>query len=188
MRVAVLCEFSGIVRDAFLAAGHDAISCDLEPTEKPGPHIQDDCRNYDWSGYDLIIAHPPCTKICRNSARWKPDQEDIEKAKSLFLWCLNLKNKMICVENPVPRKILNLPEYTQIIQPWQYGEDYSKKTCLWLRGLPKLKPTKIIQISYITTKSGKRYTKGWYETPSNSKDRSRFFTGIAAAMAEQWGG
>jgi len=187
MKIAVLCEFSGVVRDAFILLGHDAISCDLESTEKPGPHIQGDCRNYDWSGYDLVICCPPCTSLCRNSAKWEHTEKQIKEAIELFMFCWNLKNKMVCIENPVPRKILQLPTYTQIIQPWQYGHDYSKKTCLWLKGLQKLISTKIVKITYITTASGKMYTAGWYKTPRNGKDRSRFFPGIARAMAEQWG-
>jgi len=187
MRVAVLCEYSGIVRDAFIKNGHNAISCDMLPTESPGLHIQGDCREHDWSRYDLIIAHPPCTYICRNSSRWKQNPENIKKAIELFMWCYGLKNQYVCIENPVPKKILNLPPYTQIIQPWQHGHDYSKKTCLWVKNLPPLTPTKIIDITYITTKTGRRYTAGWYKTPRNGKDRSRFFPGVAQAMADQWG-
>ena len=93
----------------------------------------------------------------------------------------------ICIENPVPSKKANLPKYTQIIQPYQFGHDHSKKTCLWLKNLPKLKPTKIVEVTYVTTKNGHRYTKGWYMTPRTSVARSRTFTGIADAMASQWG-
>ena len=93
----------------------------------------------------------------------------------------------ICIENPVPTLAAGLPKYTQIIQPYHHGHDHSKKTCLWLKNLPKLQPTNIVEISYVTTKGGHRYTKGWYQTPRTSIARSRTFTGIANAMAEQWG-
>ena len=99
---------------------------------------------------------------------------------------LNADIPKICIENPVPSKKAILPKYDQIIQPYQFGHDHSKKTCLWLKNLPKLEPTKIVPLTYITTKNGHRYTKGWYETPRNSTDRSRAFTGIAKAMADQW--
>ena len=101
------------------------------------------------------------------------------------LWNANIP--LIALENPVPLKGVGLPPYTQIIQPWQFGHDYSKKTCLWLKGLPKLTPTKVVQITYYTTPKGRRFTAGWYATPRNSKARSKTFPGIAKAMAEQWG-
>ena len=187
-RVLVACEFSGIVRDAFIARGHDAISCDLLPTERPGPHIQGDVLEILDDGWDMMIAHPPCTHLCRHRSRWQPKEAEIKKAKSFFMRLLTAGIKRICAENPVPLKKRQLPAYTQIIQPWQFGHDYSKKTCLWLKNLPKLKPTKIVEVTYYTTPNGRRFTKGWYFTPRNSKDRSRTFQGIAAAMAEQWGG
>jgi hypothetical protein len=190
MRVLVACEFSGIVREAFRKRGHDAWSCDLLDTEIPGNHIKDDVLKHLDEGWDLMIAHPPCTYLCRHRARWNNRQgtkAEQKKANEFFMRFYNASIKKICIENPIPLKVLNLPCYSQIIQPWQFGHDYSKKTCLWLKGLPILNPTKIINITYYITPKGNKFTAGWYKTPRNSKDRSRTFTGIAEAMAEQWG-
>lgn len=192
MKVLVACEFSGIVREAFKVSGHDAWSCDLLPTEIPGQHIQDDVLKHLNDGWDLMIAHPPCTYLCRNRARlncldWELNKARVEEGRNFFYKLLNANIPKICIENPVPSKKSYLPKYNQIIQPYQFGHDYSKKTCLWLKRLPLLKPTNIIQISYITTNNGFRYTKGWYEMPRTSIARSRTFKGIAEAMALQWG-
>lgn len=189
MRILVACEFSGRVRDAFIKRGHDAVSCDLLPTESPGPHIQGDVLEVLDAGWDLMIAHPPCTYLCRHRSRWNK-HEDIKlrrEAKEFFMQFLEAPIEKICIENPVPLRKSKLPKYGQIIQPWQYGHDYSKKTCLWLKNLPELKPTKVVELTYYTTPNGKRYTRGWYFTPRNWKARSRTFPGIADAMAEQWG-
>lgn len=190
MKVLIGCEFSGIVRDAFLERGHDALSCDLEPTEKLGPHYQGDLRDLLNESWDLMIAHPPCTRICRNAHRWNNGKEiDVDLGYKFFLQVKNANIPRICIENPLPsndsKQIMG--QYSQIIQPWQYGHDYSKKTCLWLKNLPKLVPTKIVDITYYITPKGRKFTAGWYKTPRNGKDRSRFFTGIAEAMADQWG-
>ena len=196
MKVLIACEFSGIVREAFKARGHDAWSCDLLPTEIPGQHIQGDVfelglLNECW---DLMIAHPPCTYLCRQANRWNVSRAfDREKAfqDALQNWgyfqSANAKSK--CLENPIPhlRARLNMGDYTQIIHPYQFGHDYSKATCLWLENLKPLAPTNIVEITYYTTPKGKRYTKGWYFTPRNSKDRSRTFQGIADCMAATWG-
>jgi len=187
MRVLVACEFSGIVREAFKARGHDAWSCDLLPTEIPGTHFQGDVLKIIDDGWDLMIAHPPCTYICRHRARWDEKTEAAISGKEFFLKVLNADIDKICVENPVPLKKWSLPKYDQIIQPYNFGHDYSKKTCLWLKNLPALKPTKKVKLTYYITPNGKRYTRGWYFTPRNGKDRSRTFAGIAKAMAEQWG-
>ncbi len=189
MKVLVACEFSGIVRDAFIAKGHDAISCDLLPTEKPGPHYQGDVLDILDQNWDLMIAHPVCTYLCRHRSRWNTAEDYVIRAaaKDFFMQFINSKIPKICVENPVPLKASGLPKYTQIIQPSQFGHDYSKKTCLWLKNLPELKPTNIVEITYYTTPNGRRFTKGWYFTPRNGKDRSRTFQGIADAMANQWG-
>tara|TARA_R110000851_G_C12800746_1_gene537417 strand:+ start:55 stop:630 length:576 start_codon:yes stop_codon:yes gene_type:complete len=187
MKVLVACEMSGIVRESFRKLGHDAYSCDLMDSEIPSQyHIKDDVLNHLDEGWDLMIAHPVCTFICRNRAR-QNKKENKEIDTSLFMTLLNSDIPKICVENPVPSKAANLPKYTQIIQPYHYGHDHSKKTCLWLKNLPDLKPTDIIEYTYITTLNGKKYTKGWYQTPRNSIDRSRTFQGIATAMADQWG-
>ena len=187
MRVLIACEMSGILREAFRLKGHNAYSCDLMDTEIPSKyHIKDDVMNHLNEEWDLMIAHPVCTFICRNRARLnKIDNTEIDT--SLFMNLLNADIPKICVENPVPSKMANLPKYDQIIQPYEHGHDHSKKTCLWLKNLPKLQPTKMVEITYITTKNGHRYTKGWYQTPRNSIARSRTFQGIADAMATQWG-
>jgi|TARA_R110000824_G_scaffold91146_1_gene222045 hypothetical protein len=187
LKVLIACECSGIIREAFRKNGHEAYSCDLKPDEnnKSEFHIQDNVLNHLDKNWDLMIAHPVCTFICRNRAM-KNKLENKEIDTSLFLKLLNADIPRICIENPVPSKAANLPAYTQIIQPYEHGHDHSKKTCLWLKNLPKLQPTKLIKITYVTTKNGYRYTKGWYNTPRNSTDRSRTFTGIANAMSNQW--
>jgi len=213
MRVAVLCEVSGRVRDAFLAAGHDAISCDIEPSESPGPHIQGDCRDYDWSEYDLIVAHPPCTYLSNVGNRaMKEDQTGQRKRKRyeafiFFMWCYNLPVKMICVENPKGYINSHFRKPDQIIQPYFFGDREMKTTCLWLRGLSPLIHSEQDDLFFSKThvekpepkyilKSGKKKGQKVYFTeahPGNSnkeasKNRSRTFPGIAAAMAAQWGG
>ena len=191
MRVLVACEFSGVVRDAFIDKGHDAWSCDLMETEGKYTykHIVGDALQHLDEGWDMLIAHPPCTYLCRNAAKWSNDERVVaaQLARDFFMKFLDSPIPKVCVENPVPAKAVGLPQYTQLIQPYQFGHDYSKKTCLWLKGLPKLKPTKIVDITYVTTNSGKRYTRGWYYTPRNMKARSRTFKGIADAMVTQWG-
>ena len=187
MKVLIACESSGIIREEFRKLGHDAWSCDLKPTEIPSEHhIQDDVLNHLEEGWDMMIGHPICTFICRNRSQLN-EKENIDIDTGLFMSLLNANIDKICVENPVPSKKANLPKYTQIIQPYQHGHDHSKKTCLWLKNLPKLKPTKLVEVTYITTKDGHKYTKGWYMTPRNSVARSRTFVGIAKAMASQWG-
>ncbi len=191
MKVLVACEYSGRVRKAFLDKGHDAISCDLLPSEILGPHIQGDVQPLLKEKWDLIIAHPPCTYLCRQSLRWvisKEKQKEFKNACRFFNLIKNNQCPKICIENPIPHTAAkqSMGDYSQIIQPWQYGHDYSKKTCLWLKGLPLLKPTKIVKVTYYTTPNGKKYTKGWYFTPRNSIARSRTFQGIATAMANQW--
>jgi len=193
MKVLVACEFSGIVREAFAARGHDAWSCDLLPTEIPGQHIQGDVLEILDDGWDLMIAHPPCTYLCRQAARWIDTYEKkiaYGEACGFFDKVKNCDCPKICIENPIPHLAAKqeMGDYNQIIQPYQFGHDYSKATCLWLQCLPKLKPTKEVELTYYTTPKGRRYTKGWYLTPRNSIARSRTFQGIADAMAEQWGG
>ena len=188
MKVLIACECSGRVREAFRKLGHEAWSCDIKEDENGEDyfHMQDDVVNQLDNDWDLMIAHPPCTYMCRNRARLNEIQDkDIDT--DLFMTLMNANIEKICIENPVPSYRAGLPKYTQIIQPYQFGHDYSKKTCLWLKNLPQLKPTKKVKLTYITTKKGHRYTKGWYMTPRNSTDRSRTFKGIASAMANQWG-
>ena len=153
MRVLVACEYSGTVRDAFRAAGHDAVSCDLLPTDVPGPHHQGDVFDIINDGWDLMVAHPPCTYLSRAGARWlhqggRINQDRLaqgHEAKAFFMALLNADIPQIAVENPTPLKIFELPEPTQAVQPWQYGHPYSKRTLLWLRNIPKLQPTQIVE-------------------------------------------
>jgi hypothetical protein len=194
MKVLVACEFSGVVRDAFAAAGHYAVSCDLLPSERPGLHIRDDVRNVLDCGWDLMIAHPPCTYLCRQGLRWighpkhvGREQRMIE-AKQFIIEMWDAPIPQIAIENPVGILNTQWQKPLQIIQPWQFGHDYSKRTCLWLKNLPALTPTKIVELTYHTTDNGQRFTRGWYFTPRKGKARSVTFEGIAQAMATQWGG
>jgi hypothetical protein len=191
MKVLVACEFSGIVRDAFIARGHDAVSCDLLPTERPGSHIQDDVLNHLNEGWDLMIAHPPCTYICNSGARWQhvPGRAmNMSEARDMFYKLLNAQRlygiNKICIENPIPNYHLYdnglIEKYTQIIQPWMFGHGETKATCLWLKNLPKLKPTNIVD-------GREQRIHRMSPGPNRGKDRSRSYPGIAAAMAEQWG-
>lgn len=204
MKVAVLCEFSRIVRDAFISAGHDAISCDLEPTEKPGPHIQGDCQAYDWSGYDMVIAHPPCRYLSYAGMAWwnrTGRMELREKAMEFFMWCYNLPVKTVCVENPKGLPCQSFRKQDQILQPYYFGDPYHKGVYLWLKGLKPLiwseeddlfyKKTAIEKPDYGTFPSGKKKSFvdvfNNFDREKSRKDRSRFFPGIAQAMATQWG-
>lgn len=181
--VAVLCEFSGIVRDAFIARGHAAISCDLLPTERPGPHIQGDCREHDWSGYDLVIAHPPCTFLAKGGAHlWKHRQPQIAESVAFIEWITALPAGAVAVENPVGWLNRNWRAPSQIIQPYMFGDAYTKQTCLWLRGVAPLIATRVVVPEHVNWVNKVPGGKGQW------KIRSRTFPGIAAAMAEQWGG
>ena len=202
MRILVACEFSGIVRDAFAKRGHDAWSCDLLPTEIPGNHIQGDALEILNDGWDLMIAHPPCTYLSvAGAVRLYPKKGELNQdryklgceAKEFFISLLNAQINRIAIENPTPLTVYQLPKYDQVIQPYQYGHPYSKRTCLWLKGLPKLKPTDIHNgetISWVSGGSKKanglpRENKG--TKIRNAYERAKTFTGIAEAMAEQWG-
>ena len=185
LRVLIACEFSGIVRDAFLAKGHDAWSCDLLPTEKPGPHIQGDVLTAIWYGrrapWDLMIAHPPCTHLAVSGARWfKDKEEEQEEALAFVKFLMDAPIEKICIENPISIISTRIRKPDQIIQPWMFGHPYVKTTCLWLKNLPKLIPTNIVD---------GREQKCWKEPPSPNrwKNRSRTYAGIAEAMASQWG-
>jgi site-specific DNA-cytosine methylase len=180
MKVAVLCEFSGTVRDAFIRRGHDAISCDMLPTEAPGPHIQGDLREHDWSGFDLIIAHPPCTHLAVSGSRWFKDKQPQQaEALEFVRWIMALPVPRLALENPVSIISSRIRKPDQIIQPWQYGHGETKATCLWLRGLPKLVPTNIVQ-----GRAAKVHKCP--PSPDRWKIRSKTYRGIAEAMAAQW--
>lgn len=195
MRVLVACEFSGRVRDAFAKRGHDAWSCDILPTETPGNHIQGDVLKVLNDGWDLMIAHPPCTYLANSGVqhlhkdpeRWEALREAIE----FFNLFLSTSIPRVAVENPIPHKYAELPPYSQIIHPYMFGERAMKKTCLWLRGLPPLFATAWMENKgekYIMA-NGKSNGSKWYQLPPSvdrAKHRSRTFPGIAEAMAEQW--
>lgn len=183
MRVLVACEYSGVVRDAFLARGHEAISCDLLPTEVPGPHYQGDVRDLLHYPFELMIAHPPCTHLSVSGARhFEAKRMDgrQHEAASFFMELARAPIPMIAIENPVCVMSSLWRKPDQTIQPWQFGHGETKATCLWLKNLPLLKPTNIV---------GGRDARVHRMPPSPDrwKERSRTFPGIAAAMAAQWG-
>jgi hypothetical protein len=202
MKVLIACEYSGAVRDAFIKQGHDAMSCDLLPTDVPGPHYQGSVTDILNDGWDLMIAHPPCTYLAvsgnrwlynkdgsKNEERWANRREALDFVRLL----MDAPIKRIAVENPVSVISSEIRKPDQIIQPWQFGDEAQKTTCLWLKNLPKLKPTKIVGKGEIVTfKSGKRMSKWMCEAfrlpkAERQKLRSKTFQGIADAMAEQWG-
>lgn len=196
MRVLIACEFSGVVRDAFLAKGHNAMSCDLLPTESPGPHFQGDAFEAIASdAWDLLIAHPPCTYLSRAGARWwkHPGRKELADAAAAFVFALrDSKVPRICIENPIGQLNARWRYPDQVIEPWEFGHPYSKATCLWLKNLPPLMPT-ILSGSYqpyLRSNSGKGKASGqkWSAgVVHTAKDASVTFAGIAAAMADQWG-
>jgi len=193
MKVLIACEYSGKVRDAFIKAGHDAMSCDLLPTDTPGPHYQGDVRDIVGNGWDLMIAHPPCTYLSVSGLHWNkrvPGREKLtEDALDFVRALMNQPIEKICIENPVSCISTRIRKPDQIIQPWWFGEDASKKTCLWLKNLPLLVPTNKLP--------GNDKTRRANQTPSGQnklgpspdrwKLRSKTYQGIADAMAQQWG-
>lgn len=191
MRVLIACEYSGTVRDAFSDFGHDAISCDLLPSEKPGQHYQGDVRDILHDGFDLMIAHPPCTHLAVSGARWfKDKQEEQRLALDFVRFLMDAPIPRIAIENPVSIISSRIRKPDQIIQPYEHGHEATKTTCLWLKNLPLLKPTHIVgKGPRHVTKSGKSLPS-WYNLPPSAnrwKIRSATFTGIAQAMASQWG-
>ena len=196
MRVLVACEFSGTVRDAFIRNGHEAISCDLEPTDAPGPHYQGDVFDIIDDGFDLMIAHPPCTHLAISGARhFAKKREDGRQQQGIdfFMKLTNSNIPRYAIENPVGIMSSFFRKPDQIIQPWQYGYNTTKATCLWLKGLPLLKPTNIVDKGGVwTAKSGKRMSQWFYDSSrlppkEREKMRNKTFQGIADAMANQWG-
>lgn len=224
MKVLVACEFSGIVRDAFIAKGHDAVSCDLLPSERPGPHIQGDVLEILEDGWDMLVAFPPCTYLCSSGLHWNkrvPGREQLTHEAMLFVFNLMGDGSIahnipkIALENPIGRISTAYRKPDQIIQPWQFGHDASKQTCLWLKGLPQLVKTSEVSPVYGCS-CGTRFglELGKYGCPNcrgegkarfiwgnqtptgqnrlgpsatRSMDRSRTYQGIADAMADQWG-
>lgn len=205
MKVLIACEYSGIVREAFRKKGHDAWSCDLLPTEIPGNHFEGDIIPFLYTEHwDLIIAHPPCTYMANSGVRWlwdKDGRRDLSRWGKLtdameFFKAFRFEAEKVAIENPIPHKYARygfssyptwpnakgIGSYTQIVQPYQFGHTTSKATCLWLYGLPKLEPTKIISKEERTFEIHKMAPG-----PDRQKNRSRTFQGIADAMANQWG-
>lgn len=187
MRVLVACEYSGTVRDAFRALGHYAMSCDLLPTDVPGPHYQGDVFDVIGDGWDLMIAHPPCTRLCNSGVCWLEKRnlwDDMKQGAAFFKRIMEADIPKIAIENPIPHKYA-LAEigrrYDQIIQPWMFGHGETKATCLWLKNLPPLMSTCF---------SSERVQRLHLLPPSETraKERSKTYPGIAQAMAEQWGG
>ena len=196
MRVLVACEFSGTVRDAFAKLGHDAWSCDLEPTETIGNHYQGNMFDIVNDGWDLIIAHPPCTHLAVSGARhFAKKRADGRQQQGIdfFMQVANINVPMLAVENPIGIMSTIYRKPNQIIQPFEYGHKTTKATCLWLKGLPLLKPTNIVNKGGVVTfKSGKRMSEWFYESShlkpkEREKMRNKTFQGIADAMAQQWG-
>lgn len=182
LRVLVACEFSGVVRDAFAARGHDAWSCDLLPTERPGKHWQGDVRNITADGWDLMVAFPPCTHLAVSGARWFKDKleaqtEALDFVRGLLI-CPSVPR--VALENPIGIISTRIGKPTQIIQPWMFGHGETKATCLWLKGLPPLKPTNVVEGRVARVHRAP-------PSPDRWKERSRTLPGIAQAMAEQWG-
>jgi hypothetical protein len=207
MKILIACEYSGRVRDAFLQKGHEVLSCDLLPTEQSGPHYQGDVRDLLHNKWDMIIAHPPCTYLTRAGIGWLSHDSkhmtvgerliEVGLARDFFFLFYNQPCSRICIENPVPHKKAMLPRYTQIIEPWYFGESERKKTCLWLKGLSRLNGQTNVAIApdlfmpppTCRDSSGKNryYTDSRSSGPDRWKERSRTFQGVALAMANQWG-
>lgn len=182
MKVLVACEYSGRVRDAFIRRGHDAMSCDLLPTEAPGPHYQGDVRDVLGYPWDLMIAHPPCTHLSVSGARHfaaKRMDGRQQAAVSFVMMLARSEIPRIAIENPVSVLSSLWRKPDQTIQPWQFGHGETKATCLWLKGLPPLTPTQIVE-------GREARVHRMAPSPDRWKERSRTFEGIASAMADQW--
>lgn len=180
-KVLVACEYSGRVRDAFIKAGHEAMSCDILPTDAPGPHYMGDVRDVLYGGWDLMIAHPPCTHLAVSGARWFKDKQ-AEQAEALDFVRLLMDAPIprIAIENPISVISTKIRKPDQIVQPWQFGHGETKATCLWLKGLPLLTPTDIVEGREARIHRMAPSADRW-------KKRSETYTGIAQAMADQWG-
>lgn len=181
MKVLVACEFSGTVREAFAGFGHDAWSCDLLPTERPGQHFQCSVMDVLDEGWDMMIAHPPCTHLAVSGSRWFKDKQPEQAAALAFVReLMDAPIPRICIENPISIISSRIRKPDQIIQPWQFGHGETKATCLWLKNLPKLMPTQIVEGREAKVH---RMSPG----PDRWKKRSITYEGIAYAMASQWG-
>lgn len=191
MRVLVACEYSGIVREAFARLGHDAWSCDLLPTEQPGQHIQGNVRDVLNDGWDMVIAHPPCTDLSSSGAAWfeaKRASGQQQRAIDFFMLFARLPCERVAIENPVGIMSSRWREPTQIVHPWQFGHMEQKATCLWLKNLPKLTPTCNVHREMMCLPRNQRERLHFLPpSPTRWMERSRTFQGIADAMAQQWG-
>lgn len=198
MRVLIACEFSGTVRDAFIAAGHDALSCDLQETQSPGPHYCGDVFDVLGDGWDLLIAHPPCTYLTVAANKWmKPEwawkyptrPQDREAAVSFFMAMYNAPVERVCVENPICIMSTRFRKPDQVVQPWMFGHGETKATCFWLRGLPRLIPTHMKNDYFAEPEPTGREQRlhKLPPGPTRSNERSKTYPGIAKAMATQWG-
>ena len=192
MKVLIACEYSGVVRDAFIAKGHDAVSCDLLPTDKPGPHYQGDVFDIINNGWDLMIAHPPCTYLAVSGMHWTTrglrDPKLTDDALNFVQRLMEAPIERIALENPVSVISSRIRKPDQIIQPWWFGHDASKKTCLWLKNLPLLVPTNMLH-GDAKTRRANQTASGQNKLPPSKdrwKERSKTYQGIADAMAQQW--
>jgi len=197
MNILIACEESGTVRNAFIAKGHNAISCDILPTSSPGPHIQGDVLELLKYKWDMIIAHPPCTYLSNSGVchLYKKDGSEnydrwlrLRMAVAFFKAIEGADCEKICIENPIPHKYGIGKTYSQLIQPWMFGHAESKATCLWLKGLPKLKETNNVKEQWKALPKKEAQRMHYLSPgPDRAKLRSKTYTGIAEAMAEQWG-
>lgn len=192
MRVLVACEESGVIRDAFAEHGHEAMSCDLQETSKPGNHYKGDVEDILYDRWDMIIAHPPCQFLSNSGVRWLFNDdgafnairyEGMQEGREFFMkfWRLRHTTKLV-IENPIPHGYAGLPPYTQSVHPWEFGDNFSKTTCLWVYGLPPLVPQVLSEPEDVI------HAVHWEApSPERSKIRSKTYPSIAKAMAEQWG-
>ena len=189
--VLIACEHSGTVRDAFRALGHDAMSCDLLPTDVPGPHYQGDVFDIIEDGWDLMIAHPPCTNIAVSGAAWFKEKiaDGRQQAALDFVWLLMVADiPRIAIENPVSVISSKIRKPDQIVQPWMFGHKEQKATCLWLKGLPNLRETNNVRAEMMLLPKRERERLHYLPpSPTRWKERSKTYQGIADASAEQWG-
>jgi hypothetical protein len=193
MKILIACEYSGAVRDAFIAQGHEAMSCDLLPTDVPGPHYQGSVIDILNDGWDLMVAHPPCTYLSVSGMHWTTrglrDPQLTEDALAFVQLLMDAPIERIAVENPISVISSRIRKPDQIIQPWWFGHDASKKTCLWLKNLPLLMPTNMLD-GDSKTRRGNQTASGQNKLPPSAdrwKLRSATYQGIANAMAQQWG-
>lgn len=197
LKVLVACEYSGRVRDAFIRMGHDAMSCDLLPTDVPGPHYQGSVLAIINDGWDLMVAHPPCTYLSVSGMHWTKrglrDPRLTEDALDFVRLLMEAPIERIAIENPISVIYSHIRKPDQIINPYEFGHDASKKTCLWLKNLPQLRPTQMIEPRIVNGRKrwGNQTDSGQNKLPPSAdrwKIRSKTYHGIAAAMAQQWGG